>query len=141
MYQTDLAGVLETVLYCRDHNYAETIRFYENLLGLRNQRMRGTNGYRLGASILLIFNADRSANQASPPPHGTSGRAHTCFVAPKGAYQAWMDRIKAAGVAILEEIQWDPPLHGRSFYFHDPAGNVLEIADRDIWPTEMEGRS
>jgi catechol 2,3-dioxygenase-like lactoylglutathione lyase family enzyme len=22
----------------------------------------------------------------------------------------------------------------RSFYFHDPAGNVLEIAARDRWP-------
>ena len=23
-------------------------------------------------------------------------------------------------------------------YFHDPAGNVLEIADRDLWPGEAD---
>ena len=29
-------------------------------------------------------------------------------------------------------LEWDNGV--RSFYFHDPAGNVLEIADGDLWP-------
>ena len=39
--------------------------------------------------------------------------------------------IDEAG-SILEEIEWENGV--RSFYFHDPAGNVLEIADGDLWP-------
>jgi catechol 2,3-dioxygenase-like lactoylglutathione lyase family enzyme len=35
-------------------------------------------------------------------------------------------------VPIVEEIEWDNGV--RSFYFHDPAGNVLEIAGGDMWP-------
>jgi catechol 2,3-dioxygenase-like lactoylglutathione lyase family enzyme len=34
--------------------------------------------------------------------------------------------------SMLQEIEWDNGV--RSFYFHDPAGNVLEIADGDLWP-------
>jgi hypothetical protein len=33
-------------------------------------------------------------------------------------------------------MQWT---RGRSFYFHDPDANLLEIADADIWPTANEG--
>ncbi|MEQ8788558.1 MAG: hypothetical protein RIC55_19770 [Pirellulaceae bacterium] len=44
-------------------------------------------------------------------------------------------------MAVIDEIDWMPPLRGRSFYFHDPAGNVLEIADRDIWPSDVKGQA
>lgn len=128
-----LERILETVLHCRAENRDAMRRFYDRVLGLEARRI-SSFGYRLGSSVLLIFDADRSAKQKSPPAHGTSGRAHTCFVAAPGDYDPWKDRIRAAGVEILEEIAWSPPLTGRSFYFHDPAGNVLEIADRDIWP-------
>jgi hypothetical protein len=34
--------------------------------------------------------------------------------------------------SILQEIEWDNGV--RSFYFHETVGNVLEIADGDLWP-------
>ena len=37
-----------------------------------------------------------------------------------------------AAVPIVDELQWNNGV--RSFYFHDPAGNLLEIAEGDLWP-------
>ena len=131
-----LDRILETVLYCRTDNREATLQFYEDVLELGSRRVlpHSPGIYRLGASVLLIFNADETTVKKSPPPTGTTGRAHTCFAAPPNGYEVWKDRIRDAGVAIIDEIEWSPPLSGRSFYFHDPAGNVLEVADRDIWP-------
>ena len=133
-----LSRILETVLYCRDDTCGEMVKFYDEVLGLRGNRVSG-GSYRLSNGLLLLFNADKSASQSSPPPHGTTGRGHTCFVAPDGAYEAWQSWIRLAGIEIIEEIEWTSPFRGRSFYFHDPAGNVLEIADRDIWPKNVVG--
>jgi hypothetical protein len=42
-------------------------------------------------------------------------------------------------VELLTEVDWpvgkstDSPL-GSSFYFRDPSGNLLEIANADFWP-------
>jgi catechol 2,3-dioxygenase-like lactoylglutathione lyase family enzyme len=40
--------------------------------------------------------------------------------------------LAAKGVEIVQEITW--PRGPRSFYFEDPAGNMLEIAEADMWP-------
>ena len=131
-----LERVLETVLYCRTENCDEVMRFYDDVLGLRENRLFAASPglYRLGATVLLVFNADETNVKQSPPATGTTGRAHTCFVVSAAQFEDWKLRIEDADVKIIDEIAWAPPLKGRSFYFNDPAGNVLEIADRDIWP-------
>ena len=115
------------------------MRFYDDVLGLRENRLfAGSPGlYRLGATVLLVFNADETTVKKSPPPTGTTGRAHTCFVVEATQFEDWKQRVQDADVEIIDEIEWAPPLKGRSFYFNDPAGNVLEIADRDIWPEQV----
>lgn len=133
-----LDRILETVLYCRDEDREAMRRFYDDVLGLAECRI-GQGAYRLESSLLLLFNADASTKQASPPPHGTKGRGHTCFVSPEGAYEDWKDWIRRSGAEVLEEIDWTSPFVGRSFYFHDLAGNVVEIAERDIWPVKGDG--
>jgi catechol 2,3-dioxygenase-like lactoylglutathione lyase family enzyme len=128
-----LAGVLETVLYCTTENEKETRRFYREVLGLQPVR-EGSVSHRLGTGVFLLFNADESAVQASPPAHGApNARVHTCFLAAPGEYEGWKERLGAHGVEVSEEIEWDSG--PRSFYFEDPAGNVLEIAEADMWPT------
>jgi catechol 2,3-dioxygenase-like lactoylglutathione lyase family enzyme len=127
-----LAGVLETVVYCTTENEDETRRFYREVLGLQPLR-EGSVAHRLGSGVVLLFNADESSVQDSPPAHGApDARVHTCFLAAPGNYEAWKDRVAAQGVEITEEIDW--PSGPRSFYFEDPAGNVLEIAEADMWP-------
>jgi catechol 2,3-dioxygenase-like lactoylglutathione lyase family enzyme len=129
----DLAGVLETVLYCSTENEDETRRFYRDLLGLKPFQ-EDSIGHRVGPGVFLLFNRDESSVQDWPPPHGAVGPSHACFRAAPGDYDRWRDELSAKGVEILDETEWDAGL--RSFYFEDPAGNVLEIAEDDIWPRE-----
>lgn len=129
-----LQGVLETALYCDAGAREETERFYAETLGLR--RIAGWPSgaaFRLGSGVLLVF--EREALDATDSPvaeHGSHGPGHVCFAARQGEYERWRERLVEAGVPIDHDHEW--PGGGRSFYFRDPAGNLLEIADRDIWP-------
>jgi catechol 2,3-dioxygenase-like lactoylglutathione lyase family enzyme len=128
----NFTGILETVVYCTTEDEEETRRFYHDVLGLEPVR-EGSVAHRVGAGVFLVFNADESAVQDSPPPHGAaSARVHTCFLAAPGDYEAWKQKVTSAGVEITQEIEW--PGRPRSFYFEDPAKNVLEIAEADMWP-------
>lgn len=128
-----LAGVLETVVYCTTENEDATRRFYRDVLGLEPLR-EGSVAHRLGTGVFLLFNADESSVQDSPPAHGApKARVHTCFVAAAGEYEQWKERLARHRVQVTEEIEW--PSGPRSFYFEDPAGNVLEIAEADMWPS------
>jgi catechol 2,3-dioxygenase-like lactoylglutathione lyase family enzyme len=124
-------GVLETVLYFSDE--ARTEAFYGGVLGLRllDREPGRSLFYRAGSSVFLLFHAERSLAGHSLPPHGASGPIHTCFRCPPGEYEAWKRWLGSRGVPVLREVGWE---RGRSFYFEDPHGNVLEIADADIWP-------
>jgi catechol 2,3-dioxygenase-like lactoylglutathione lyase family enzyme len=108
--------------------------FYGNVLGFREIGASPDHFlfYRAGRSVFLLFNHDAAVGQDSPPPHGARGPGHVCFVVPEGAYEEWRSHLTGRGVDLDEEVEW--PRGGRSFYFRDPAGNALEIADRDVWP-------
>lgn len=128
----EFAGVLETVVYCTTQDEAATRRFYREVLELEPVR-EGSVASRVGVGVFLLFNADESAVQDSPPPHGApTARVHTCFLAAPGDYERWKERLTDHDVEITDEIEW--PAGSRSFYFEDPAGNVLEIAQADMWP-------
>lgn len=124
-------GVLETVVYCTTENEEATRRFYRDVLGLRPFG-EGSSGHRLPNGVFLLFNRDASSVQDRPPPHGATGPVHVCFLAGDGDYERWKVELAAGGVEIVEEIEWEPGR--RSFYFEDPAGNLLELAEADMWP-------
>jgi catechol 2,3-dioxygenase-like lactoylglutathione lyase family enzyme len=125
-----LERVLETVLYYTSGQEDELARFYGELLELH--RVGDGLTFRIGSGLLLFFDTDRSVLQSTPPPHGAHGSIHTCFVTAREDYQRWKQGLMDDGVPILEEREWDNGI--RSFYFHDPSGNLLEIADGDLWP-------
>jgi catechol 2,3-dioxygenase-like lactoylglutathione lyase family enzyme len=75
-----------------------------------------------------------SVRQSNPPPHGAIGSIHICFVAAADNCEAWKQRLASHNVRILDQVEWDNGV--TSFYFHDPAGNLLEIADGDLWPKD-----
>jgi catechol-2,3-dioxygenase len=125
-----LSRILETVLYYKAGQDQDLDEFYGRLLGL--QRVGRGLHFRVGDGLLLMFDAQESSRQASPPAHGATGAVHTCFVAPEPDYSAWKTYLSEREIPLLEEITWDDGL--RSFYFPDPAGNVLEIAEGDMWP-------
>ena len=127
----DLTGVLETVLYFTDQDRAE--RFYLDTLGMRLMaREPGRSLFlRAGSSVFLLFKAEETLKSGSLPPHGATGSIHTCFVVPEGEYDRWKSYLPSRGVPILNETRWP---RGLSFYFHDTEGNLMEIANTDIWP-------
>lgn len=126
-----MTGVLETVIYVTDDERA--LRFYRDVLGMRLlSREPGRHlFFRAGSSVFLLFVAESTRRSTHLPPHGAEGSVHTCFRVPAERYAPWKRHLEKRGVEILREVCWEP---GRSFYFEDPDGNLLEIADRDIWP-------
>lgn len=127
-----MKGVLETVLYCDSSNEDEVRKFYTDVLGLRQIGFQFA--YRVGSSdhVFLVFNRDQVSDQEVPPPHGATGPVHTCFEAEPGTYETWKDYLRSQGTEPYGEITWGNGQ--RSFYFDDPAGNVLEMAEGDFWP-------
>lgn len=126
-----LDGVLETVLYFHDQDRAEL--FYGDVLGMRllDREPGRSLFFRAGASVFLLFRAEESLRGGSLPPHGATGAVHTCFLARPEDYGRWKEYLPSRGVPILQEVCWG---RGSTFYFHDPEGNLLEIASTDIWP-------
>ena len=129
-------GVLETCLYHASAEAAEIERFYGELLGLPLvSRWPGGMGFRVGAGMLLLFDRAELAQREGPiAAHGTTGPGHACLLAgTRERYEAWKRRLADAGVELTHEHRWgDDRL---SVYFSDPAGNLLEIADGDLWPS------
>jgi catechol 2,3-dioxygenase-like lactoylglutathione lyase family enzyme len=131
-----LIGVLETCLY---HSASETPavkRFYEELLGLPLvSQWPGGMGFRIGTGMLLLFEREELARRDSPiAAHVTTGPGHACLLAGgSDPYQAWKTRLGSEGIELTHEQTW--PGDVRSVYFEDPAGNLLEIAEGDLWPS------
>lgn len=124
--------IKETCLYARDLEAIK--RFYHNVLGLPVISHVDDKHifFRAGESVLLCFNPDDSRNKKSPPAHFASGKLHFAFEVHEEDYEAEKRRLDAAGVKIIDEVTW--PSGKRSFYFEDPAGNVLEIVpENGIW--------
>ncbi len=128
-----LTGVLETVLYYAPGEEEALARFYAEVLGLQRVGREGLT-FRVGQGLLLLFDRERSVLQSNPPPHGAVGSIHTCFVAAADNCETWKQRLVSHDVRILDEVVWGNGV--TSFYFHDPAGNLLEIADGDLWPKD-----
>lgn len=125
-----LLRVLETALYHGADQGEVVRRFYEDVLGLRpvSQWQKGA-AYRVGDGVVLVFDRDKTTRQQLP--HGASGSGHVCFVTPPDEYERWKEHLGGSAVEVIEEADSDGI---RSLYFKDPAGNVLEIAEGDMWP-------
>lgn len=129
------AGVLETCLYHEPSEAEAVERFYTDLLGLRRvAAWPGGIACRIGSAVILLFDRSELARRDDPiSAHGTTGPGHCCLLAPDAAeYETWKLRLAGAGVELLHEHHWGS--ERRSVYFHDPAGNLLEIADGNLWP-------
>lgn len=129
-----LAGVLETCLYHSPAEAGAMERFYAETLGLRAvSRWPGGIAFRAGAGVLLLFDRGRLGERGPISQHGSTGPGHACLLATAGAdYDRWKHALADAGIAITHEHEWSEGR--RSLYFTDPAGNLVEIADGDLWP-------
>jgi len=121
---------LETCLYVDDLDRAET--FYSEVLGLTlHGKVAGRHlFYRLEGSMLLLFDPRMSAQPGDVPPHAGRAGGHACLGIAREETDAWQARLERHG---LEVTRYAWGRRGESLYFHDPAGNVLELAPASIW--------
>lgn len=127
-----VSEVLETCLYARDLEAA--LAFYRDVLGLEPfARSEGRHVFfRLGRSVLLVFNPDVTGEAGSSvPPHGAEGPGHVAFAVPDESLPAWRRHLEEAGVEVEAEMTWTRG--GRSLYVRDPEGNSVELAEPRIW--------
>ena len=131
-----LDGILETALYTDDMERARA--FYEGVLELKPifQDKRLCAYGVAGRSVLLIFRRG-SATQTVTMPGGTipghdgSGPLHVAFAIGKDELAEWERHLAARRVAIEGTTAWSRG--GRSIYFRDPDGHLLELATPGLW--------
>jgi catechol 2,3-dioxygenase-like lactoylglutathione lyase family enzyme len=124
--------IKETCLYIIDLEEAK--HFYHEVLGLPLiNYLPGKHLFlRAGESVLLCFNPEDSRTKESPPAHYANGPQHLAFEVPLAEYEKHKNRLIRKNIEIIDEVTWRS---GRkSFYFKDPAGNVLEVVpDSGVW--------
>ena len=133
-----ISGLLETALYVED--MARARAFFTDVLGLKamltGERLVAFDAGRQG--VLLLFLAggsieDMPGPRGVVPGHDGQGPVHMAFAIETEDYEPWRQRLAAHGVALRGEMSW--PRGGRSLYFDDPDGHLIELATPGLWPT------
>lgn len=134
--QPRIAGVLETSLYVDD--LPRAARFYEEALGFAPIFMDSRlHAYDCGRRSVLLLFARGTTSAAAPlpggviPPHEGAGRLHLAFAVASEDMPAWEERLLRLGVAVEARMTW--PRGGKSLYFRDPEGNLVELATPGLW--------
>lgn len=131
-------GVVESILYTDD--LPRAVAFYRDVLGFPILAGDGERFQSLdagGKGVLLLFKRGGTLKPMRVhggiiPPHDGAGPHHIAFAIDFEAYGPWCDRLKARGIAIEGEANWERG--GRSVYFRDPDGHLLELVTPGIWP-------
>lgn len=125
-----LIGILETSLYVTDLQRSRD--FYQDLLGfalvLSSERLVALAV--APGQVLLLF-AKGSATHAPHTAHDGSGQLHVAFAIPASALTVWQARLSERGIAIVDQHTWEAG--GRSVYFRDPDGHLVELATPGVW--------
>jgi catechol 2,3-dioxygenase-like lactoylglutathione lyase family enzyme len=127
-----IKAVTETAIYVNDLQATE--EFYKTILGLRviGKEAGRHVFFQVGeASVLLAFVAETTLKGDLLPAHGASGAGHFALGIEADALDAWRQLLQGHGVTIEQEVEW--PKGGKSLYFRDPAGNLVELVTPGIW--------
>lgn len=133
-----LIDLTETALYVDNLDRAK--RFYNEVLGLRSlaedDRLCALDV--AGKHILLLFRRGASTTATelpggTIPPHDGAGPLHAAFAIDAAELPAWEAHLNAHGVDILSRVSW--PKGGKSIYFRDPDGHLLELLTPGVWST------
>ena len=131
-----LDGILETAIHTE--NMARSRGFYEGVLGLEpihnDDRL---TAYAVGVcDVLLVFRKGATAQTVTLPSgtipgHGGNGALHVAFAIAKDELDRWEAHLASRGIAIEGCNDWERG--GRSIYFRDPDGHLLELATPGLW--------
>ncbi|HEY0030831.1 MAG TPA: VOC family protein [Bacteroidia bacterium] len=124
--------IKETCIYVKD--LQQSYVFYHEMLELEmiGEVKDRHIFFRAGASVLLCFIAEQTLHHSFPlPPHGAHGQIHFAFEVEVLEYEKTKIEFSRKNISIEHEQQWKNGLH--SFYFRDPDGHLLEVAQKGIW--------
>ena len=123
--------LLEAALYVDDLDRAEA--FYRDILGMEVLGKEAGRHvfFRAGQAVLLLFNPETTRKEGPFPVHGTQGPGHAALAISADSLDRWRTRLEEQGIAIEKEITW--PRGGKSLYFRDPAGNLIELVTPGVW--------
>jgi catechol 2,3-dioxygenase-like lactoylglutathione lyase family enzyme len=127
-----IKAIIETAIYVDDLDAAED--FYRNILCLQviGKEPGRHVFFRVGeSSVLLAFLADATLKGDQLPPHGATGPGHFALGIGAESFDSWRQFLQGHGVTIEKEVEW--PKGGRSIYFRDPAGNLVELVTPGVW--------
>jgi catechol 2,3-dioxygenase-like lactoylglutathione lyase family enzyme len=131
-----IRGVVETCLYVDEMRRAR--EFWVELLGLgvlfEDERLCALDtGNR---AVLLLFLRCASTEPVTLPggvipPHDGSGANHIGLAIRPEDFDAWRQRLERSNVTIESLVTW--PRGGRSIYFRDPDGHLVELLTPGVW--------
>jgi len=132
----NVTGVLEYGVYVDD--VPRSVEFYRRIFGF--EQLQGDDRFCAlsvaGRQVFLIFKKGGTL-QPMPlpggvlPPHDGSGQLHFAFSIPEADLAAWEQRLGENGIAIESRVTW--PRGGRSIYFRDPDGHLVELITPGCW--------
>ena len=131
-------GMLEFGLYVKDVSRAAD--FYHVLFGfpvlVSKERMAALDVE--GKQILLLFKHGASSEPATMPggvlpPHDGAGTSHVAFAILENDVEQWEGWLREQAVEVESEVEWEEG--GRSLYFRDPDGHLLELVTPGVWET------
>lgn len=131
-----LNGIIETALYT--DNLERSDNFYRNILGLErlvgDERFRAFSVARSHVLLLFLRGASIAPTRlpgGTIPPHDGNGPVHIGFSVDRESMDTWEEHLTAKGVVIEGRTTWDRG--GRSIYFRDPDGHLLELLTPGVW--------
>ena len=110
-------------------NIENTARFYTSVLGMETETFgKGRMALRFGEQKINLHQAEKEFEPKALKP--TPGSADLCFITETPLDEA-MEHVRSQGVHIIEGPVTRTGATGpiRSFYFRDPDGNQIEVAN------------
>ena len=138
MSRPAVQGMLEFSLYVQDVSRASA--FYQDLFGfpmlVSKERIAALDVE--GKQILLLFKQGASSKPMRGPggvlpPHGSEGTSHVAFAIRESDVEPWEGWLRERAVEVESKVEWDGG--GRSLYFRDPDGHLLELVTPGVWAT------
>lgn len=130
--------LVETAIYVDD--IARASEFYDTVFGfpalVRDNRVVA---YDAGAStVFLLFKRGATLNEVvlaggTIPPHDGSGPTHFCFAIDAEQLDDWKSHLAELNIPVEARMNWDQG--GKSLYFRDPDGHLIELGTPGIWRT------
>jgi len=128
----NIQTIIETAIYVKGLDQTEI--FYRDVLGLPVIAKEPGRQvfFRVGNdNVLLAFLSEATLKGDQLPAHGANGPGHFALGIDAGDLDAWRQTLREKNVDIEKEVEW--PRGGKSIYFRDPAGNLVELVTPGIW--------